>query len=224
MVRCKNVYLFGSFGGLLTHPFIITGNKQITDKVYNEAQLIIFWAGKLMFWFSSPLIRWSLILEICYATRINSTEDDDHICNGVKPQSFVFVCTEHLKCLTKIFGIGLNIMFANAISAALEMQVPPALSYKLTTSSSQLNFEKQIQCRPKSLGWVSKICTIGLLQSTCRYLWHCNVTLSIRSRYSDFDITPSFSYIISGVRNLNNGPCIVKSVNNRSVVCQVREL
>ena len=39
----------------------------------------------------------------------------------LKPQPFVFVCTEHLKCLTKIFGIGLNIMFAIAISAALEM-------------------------------------------------------------------------------------------------------
>ena len=39
--------------------------------------------------------------------------------------------------------------------------------------------------------------------------------LSIRSRYSNFDITPSFSYIISGVHNLNNGPCFVKSVNNR---------
>ena len=49
-------------------------------------------------------------------------------------------------------------------------------------------------------------------------------TLSRRSRYSDFDITPSFSYIISGVRNLNNGPCFVRSVNNRSVVCQIREL
>ena len=47
----------------------------------------------------------------------------------------------------------------------------------------------------------------------------------ITSRYSDFDITPIFfSYIISGVRNLNNGPCFVKSVNNRSVVCQeIRE-
>ena len=31
-----------------------------------------------------------------------------------------------------------------------------------------------------------------------------------------------FSYIISGVRNLNNGPCFVKSVNNRSVVCRPR--
>ena len=104
---------------------------------------------------------------IWYATRINSIEDADYICNGVKPQSFVFVCTEHLKCLTKIFGIGLNIMFAIAISVALEMS---ALSYKLTRSSSQLNFEKQIQCRPTSLGWVSKICTNGLLQHTCRYL------------------------------------------------------
>ena len=136
---------------------------------------------------------------ICYATRINSIEDADHICNGVKPQSFVFVCTEHLKCPTKIFGIGQN--------------VPPALSYKLITSSSQLSFEKQ--CRPTSLGWVSKICTIGLLQRTCKYLCQCKVTLSIRSRYSDFDITPCFLYIISGVRNLNNGQCFVKSVNNR---------
>ena len=58
---------------------------------------------------------------ICYATRVNSIVDVDHICNGVKPQSFVFVCTKHLKCLTKIFGIGLNILFAIAISAALEM-------------------------------------------------------------------------------------------------------
>ena len=58
---------------------------------------------------------------ICYATRIKSIVDVDHICNGVKPQSFVFVCTEHLNCLTKIFGIGLNIIFAIAISAALEM-------------------------------------------------------------------------------------------------------
>ena len=58
---------------------------------------------------------------ICYATRINSIVDADHICNSVKPQSFVFVCTEHLKCLTKIFGIGLNILFAIAISVALEM-------------------------------------------------------------------------------------------------------
>ena len=58
---------------------------------------------------------------IWYATRINSIEDADHFCNGVKPQSFVFVCTEYLKCLTKIFGIGLNIMFAIAILAALEM-------------------------------------------------------------------------------------------------------
>ena len=59
---------------------------------------------------------------ICYATRINSIEDADHICNDVKLQSFVFGCTEHLKCLTKIFGIGLNIMFAIAISARLEMK------------------------------------------------------------------------------------------------------
>ena len=58
---------------------------------------------------------------IWYATRINSILDADHIFNGVKPQSFVFVCIEHLKCLTKIFGIGLNIMFAIAISAAVEM-------------------------------------------------------------------------------------------------------
>ena len=42
---------------------------------------------------------------IWYATRINFIEDADHICNGVKPPSFIFVCTEHLKCLTKIFGI-----------------------------------------------------------------------------------------------------------------------
>ena len=94
------------------------------------------------------------------ATRINSIEDADHICNGVKPQSFVFVSTEHLKCLRKIFGKGLNIMFAIAISTAVEMLVTSALSYKLTTSSSLLNFEKQIQCRPTLLGWVSKICTI----------------------------------------------------------------
>ena len=151
----------------------------------------------------------------CYATRINSIEDADHICNGVKPQSFVFVCREHLKCLTKIFGIGLNILFAITISAALEKLVPPALSYKLTTSSSQLNFEKQIQCRPTSLELVSKICTIGLLQCTYKYLCQCKVTLSIRSRYSDFDITSSFSYIISGIHNLNDSPCFVKSVNNR---------
>ena len=76
-------------------------------------------------------------------------------------------------------------------------------------------FEKQIQCRPTSLEWVSKICTIGLLQRTCKYLCQCKVTLSIRSHYSDFDTTSSFSYIISGIRNLNDGPCFVKSVNNR---------
>ena len=58
---------------------------------------------------------------IWYATRINSIEDARHICNGVNPQSFVFVYTENLKCLTKIFGIKLNIMFATAISAAHEM-------------------------------------------------------------------------------------------------------
>ena len=147
------------------------GNKQITDnhKVYNEAQLIINCYVLILKSFDkmSSHFRDS----ICYATRINSIEDADHICNGVKPQSFVFICTEHLKCLTKVFGIGLNIMFAIAISAALEMFVPPALSYKFTTSSSQLNFEKQIQCRPTSLGWVSKICTIGLLQRTCRYMY-----------------------------------------------------
>ena len=57
---------------------------------------------------------------ICYATRINSIEDADHICNGVKPQLFVFVYTEHLKCLQR-FLTGLNIVFAIAISAALEM-------------------------------------------------------------------------------------------------------
>ena len=58
---------------------------------------------------------------ICYATRINSIEDADHICNCVKPQSFVFICAEHLKCLTKIFGTELNIIFTTAISAALEI-------------------------------------------------------------------------------------------------------
>ena len=158
---------------------------------------------------------------IWFATRINSSEDADHTCNGVKPQSFVFICTEHLKCLTKIFGIGLNIMFAIASLAALEMQVPPALSYKLTASSSQLNFEKQIQCRPTSLGWVSKI-------------RQCNVTLSITSRYSNFDITPFFFIYHNSVRNLITvralsspwilGPWFVKSVNCRSVVCQeIRE-
>ena len=196
--------MFGPFGGLLTRPLIITGNKQITDNVYNEAQLIINCYVLILKSFDKMISNFRD--SICYATRINSIEDADHICNGVKPQSFVFVCTEHLKCLTKIFGIGLNILFAIAISAALEMLVPPALSYKLT---------KQIQCRPTSLEWVSKICTIGLLQRTCKYLCQCKVTLSIRSRYSDFDITSSFSYIISGVRNLNDGPCFVKSVNNR---------
>ena len=59
--------------------------------------------------------------------------------------------------------------------------------------------------------------------------------LFITSRYSDSDIAPSVfffffffvfflfffsSFIVSGVRNLNNGPCFVKSVNNRSAVCQ----
>ena len=44
----KNIHLFGPCGGLLTHPLIITGNKQITDKAYNEAQLIIFCVGKLL--------------------------------------------------------------------------------------------------------------------------------------------------------------------------------
>ena len=58
---------------------------------------------------------------ICYATTINSIENANRICNGVKPKSFVFVYTEHLKCPKKIFGIGLNIMFAIAISAALAM-------------------------------------------------------------------------------------------------------
>ena len=54
---------------------------------------------------------------------------------------------------------------------------------------------------------------------------HVGIYDNITSRYpEDFDITPSFSYIISGVRNLNNGPCFVRSVNNRSVVCQIREL
>ena len=180
---------------------------------YNEAQLIINCYVLILKSFDKMISNFRD--SICYATRINSIEDADHICNGVKPQSFVFVCTEHLKCLTKIFGIGLNILFAIAISAALEMLVPPALSYKLTTSWLQLNFEKQIQCRPTSLEWVSKICTIGLLQRTCKYLCQCKVTLSIRSRYSDFDITSSFSYIKSGVRNLNDGPCFVKSVNNK---------
>ena len=61
---------------------------------------------------------------IWYATRINSIGDADHICNGVKPQSFVFVCTEHLKCLpTKIFGIGLK------------------------TSCLQLPFQRQLKCK-----------------------------------------------------------------------------
>ena len=114
----KNTYLFGPFGGLLTHPLIITGNKQITDKVYNDAQLIINCCVLILKSFDKMR---SHFRDICYATRINSTEGADHICNGVKPQSFVFVCTEHLKCLTKIFGIRLNIMFAIAISAALEM-------------------------------------------------------------------------------------------------------
>ena len=59
---------------------------------------------------------------LSYLYRIlNSIEEANHICNGVKPQSFEFVCTEHLKCLSKRFGIGLNILFAIAISAALEM-------------------------------------------------------------------------------------------------------
>ena len=53
------------------------------------------------------------------------------------------------------------------------------------------------------------------ITSTCKYLCQCKVTLSIRSRYSYFDITSSFSYIISDVRNLNDGPYFVKSVNNR---------
>ena len=167
----KYIYLFGPFGGLLTRPLIITGNEQITDNVYNEAQLITNCYVLILKSFDQMISNFRD--SICYATRINSFEDAGHICNGVKPRSFVFVCTEHLKCLTKIFGTGLNILFAIAISAALEMLVPPALSYKLTASSSQLNFEKQIQCRPTSLEWVSKICTIGLLQRTCKYL--CNV-------------------------------------------------
>ena len=46
--KCKiYIYLFGPFGGL-THPLIIRGNKQMTDTAYNEAQLIIFCAGKLL--------------------------------------------------------------------------------------------------------------------------------------------------------------------------------
>ena len=111
--------MFGPFGGLLTHPLIITGNKQITDKVYNEAQLIINSYVLILKSFDKMISHFRD--SICYATRVNSIEDADHIYNGVKPQSFVFACTEHLKCLTKIFGIGLNIMFAIAISAGLEM-------------------------------------------------------------------------------------------------------
>ena len=102
---------------LLTHPLIITGNKQITDNVYNEAQLIINCFALILKSFDKMISNFRD--SICYATRINSIEDADYICNGVKPQSFIFVCTEHLKCLTKIFGIGLNILFA--ISVALEM-------------------------------------------------------------------------------------------------------
>ena len=121
VVKCKNIYLFGPFGGLLTHPLIITGNKEITDnhKVYNEAQLIINCYVLILKSFDKMISNFRD--SIFYATRINSIEDADHICKCVKQQSFVFVCTEHLKCLTKIFGIGLNIMFAIAISAALEM-------------------------------------------------------------------------------------------------------
>ena len=105
-----NIYLFGRFGGLLTHPLIITGNKQITDNVYNEAQLIINCYVLIIKSFDKMISNFRD--SICYATRINSIEDADHICNGVKPQSFVFVCTEHLKCLTMLFGIRLNILFA----------------------------------------------------------------------------------------------------------------
>ena len=97
------------------------GNKQITDnhKVCNEAQLIINCYVLILKSFDKMISHFRD--SICYAIRINFIEDADHICNGVKPQSFVFFCTEHLKCLTKIFGIGLNTMFAIAISAALEM-------------------------------------------------------------------------------------------------------
>ena len=105
----KNVkmYIFvRSVGGLLARPLIITGNKQITDNVYNEAQLIINCYVLILKSFDKMISNFRG--SICYATRINSIKDADHICNGVKPQSFVFVCTEHLKCLTKIFGIGLT--------------------------------------------------------------------------------------------------------------------
>ena len=113
------MYVCVGGGVLLTRPLIITGNKQITDNVYNEAQLII--SSYVLLLISCDKMISNFRDSICYATRINSIEDADHICNGVKPQSFVFVCTEHLKCLTKIFGIGLNILFAIAISVALEM-------------------------------------------------------------------------------------------------------
>ena len=104
----KNVklYIFVRSVGLLARPLIITGNKQITDNVYNEAQLIINCYVLILKSFDKMISNFRD--SICYATRINSIEDADHICNGVKPQPFVFVCTEHLKCLTKIFGIGLT--------------------------------------------------------------------------------------------------------------------
>ena len=38
-IMAQNIQLFGPRGGFLTHQWIITGNKYITDKYYDEAKM-----------------------------------------------------------------------------------------------------------------------------------------------------------------------------------------
>ena len=38
-IMAQNIQLFGPRGGFLTHQWIITGNKLITDKYYDEAKM-----------------------------------------------------------------------------------------------------------------------------------------------------------------------------------------
>ena len=38
-VMAPNIYLFGPLEGFLTHQWIITGNKLVTDKYYDETNM-----------------------------------------------------------------------------------------------------------------------------------------------------------------------------------------
>ena len=76
----------------------------------------------------------------------------NHIFNGIYPT----IISIGLFWAFHMLHQDIRIRYINSVKLllVLSIDISPQLSYKLTILSSQLKFEKHIQCNPLSLGWV----------------------------------------------------------------------